>query len=81
MVKEHSANYHPTRLRFTSRIHPSDILEIPLVLYYFPEFLLDFLSNLYIPPLLRIKFEVLKLLENIFVRQQVESKLFYSCLP
>ena len=79
MVKEHSANYHPTRLYLKDT--SSDSLEIPLVLYLFPEFLLDFLSNLYIPPLLRIKFEVLKLLENIFVRQQVESRLFYSCLP
>ena len=46
-----------------------------------PESFLNFLLKLYIPPWLRksFKFIVLRLLENTFVSQKIESVHFYSC--
>ena len=50
-------------------------------LYLSPYFLLNFLSNLYIPPWLRkfFKFMVFKFLENTLASQNIDSRHFYSC--
>ena len=78
MANKHTVNYHPSPSEFTSKN-----LFLPLTFLWTPkgsippEFLLDFFSNLYIPPWLQkgFKFMVLRLLENTF-----ESKeSVYSC--
>ena len=55
----------------------------PLKLYLFLEYLLNFHSNLYIPPWLWkiFKFMVFRLLEKTFVGQKIWSSHFYSCQP
>ena len=52
-----------------------------LGLFLCPENLLNFFSNLYIPPCLRIilKLMVVRLLENAFVSQKIESIPYYLC--
>ena len=52
-----------------------------LELYLFPNCLLNFHSNLYIPPQMRkmLKFIVFRLLESVFAKQKIESRHFHSC--
>ena len=78
MVNEHTVDYHPSPSELTSRIYPLIFLWTPegfIPLEYF----LNFFSNLYIPPWLgkSFKFMVLRLMENAFVTQNIESVHFY----
>ena len=78
MVNEHTVDYHPSPSELTSRIYPLIFLWTPegfIPLEYF----LNFFSNLYIPPWLgkSFKFMVLRLMENTFVTQNIESVHFY----
>ena len=79
MVNEHTADYHPSPSELTSRIHPLIFLRTPKGFIFSPEYFLNFFSNLYITPWLRknFKFMVLRLLENAFVSQKIESVHFY----
>ena len=80
MVNEHIFDYHPSPSELTSRIHPLIFLWTPKE-FISPEYLLNFFSNLYIPPWLRksFKFIVLSLLEKTFASQKIESVHFCSC--
>ena len=80
MVKEHAVNYHPSPSESTSRIHLIFLLT-PKGFIFSPEYFLIFFSNLYIAPWLQkiFKFMVLRLLENAFVSQKIESVHFYLC--
>ena len=73
IVNEHTVDYHPSPSELTSRIHPLTFLWAPKE-FISPEYFLNFFSNLYIPPWLRksLKFILLRLLENTFVRQKIE---------
>ena len=79
MVNKHTVDYHPSPSELTSRIHPLIFLWT-LKKFLSPEYFLNFFSNLYIPPWLRksFKFMVLRLLENTFVSEKLESVYFYS---
>ena len=73
---------HPSPSEFTSRTHPLIFLWIPKGLIS-PEYFLIFFSNLRIPPIFQpwkrcFKLMVLRLLENTFVSQRLESVHFYS---
>ena len=61
-----SVDYHPCPSRLASRIHPFIFYINSLWLYLSPEFLLNFLSNMYIPPCVgkSSKFMVFIFLEN-----------------
>ena len=78
MVNEYTVNYHPSPSEFTSRIHPLIFLWTPKG-FVFPEYFLNFFSNLYTPPWLLQSFKcmVLRLLENTFVSHKIESVYFY----
>ena len=80
MANEHTVHYHPSSSEITSRIHPLIFLWTPKG-FTSPEYLLNFFSNMYIPRWFQELFKsmVLKLLENTFVRQKIESVHFYSC--
>ena len=79
MANEHTVDYHPSPSEFTSRIHSGLFLWTPKG-FISPEYFLNFLSNLYIPPWLQksFKFMVLRLLENTFVSQKIESVYSWS---
>ena len=71
MLNEHTVDYHPSPSELTSRIHPLIFLWTPKE-FSSLKYILNFFSNLYIPPWLRksFKFTVLILLENTFVSQK-----------
>ena len=79
MVNKHTVIYHPSPSELTSRVHPLIFLWT-LKVFIPPDYFLNFFSNLYIAPWLRksFKFMVLRLLENTFVSQKIESVYFYS---
>ena len=76
MVNEHSVNYNLFPSRFTSRIYPLKSQKPPQSFISLQNFCQDFIShslgNIF-------KFVVLRLLEYVFVCQQVESRVFQSC--
>ena len=74
MVNKHTVDYHPSPSEFTSRIHLLIFLWTPKG-FISPEHCWNFFSNLYIPSWLQkiFKFMVLRLLENTFVSQKIES--------
>ena len=80
MVNEHTVHYHNSPSELTSRMHPLMFLWTPKG-FISPECFLNFFSNLFIPPWLQknFKFMGLRLLENTFVSQKIESVRFYSC--
>ena len=67
MINEHCLNFHPTSSGFTSRVYPCQSYKPPLMLYLFPEVLLNALPNLYFSPWLGNIFKsvVLRLLGNV----------------
>ena len=77
MVNEHTGDYHTSLSELTSRIHLLIFLRIPNGFIFSPECFLNFFSNLYFAPC--FKFMVLRLLENAFVSQKVESVHFDLC--
>ena len=82
MVNKHTVDYQPSPLQLISRIHPLIFLWTPTPKGFIsPESFLNFFLNLYIPPWLwkSFKFIMLRLLENTFVSQKIESVHFYSC--
>ena len=74
MVNKHTVDYHPSPSEFTSRINLLIFLWTPKG-FISPEHFWNFFSNLYIPSWLQksFKFMVLRLLENTFVSQKIES--------
>ena len=78
-LNEHMVDYHPSPSEFTSRIHHLIFLWTPKG-FISLEYFLIFFPNLYIPPWLKkcFKFMVLRLLENTFLSQRIESVHFYS---
>ena len=72
-------DYHPSPTEFTSRIHPLIFLWTPKG-FISPECFLNYFPNLYISPWLQIcfKFMMLRLMENKFLRQKIESVHFSS---
>ena len=80
MVNKHTVDYHPSPLELTSKIHTLIFL-LTCKWFVSPEYFLNFFSSLFIPPWLlkSFNFIVLKLLENTFVSQKIESVHFYSC--
>ena len=81
MVKN-TLDHNPISSQLISRMHPLIFLWTPKG-FISSESSLNFFLNLYIPPWLRKSFIfiVLRLLENIFVSQKIESVHFYSCSP
>ena len=80
MLNEHAVDYHPSPSEFTSRIHPLIFLCTP------KGFILQNISWFFSQTSLShhdwkkcFKFMVLRLLENTFVSQRIESVHFYSC--
>ena len=85
LAKEHSVVYHISPLELTSRRHLLIFLWTPKG-FISAEYFLNFFSNWYIPIRLwkKIKFVVLRLLENTFVSQKKKKKLiciFLLMLP
>ena len=80
IVNKHTVDYHPSSSEFTSRIHPLIFLWTLKGFIFSPECFLNFFSNLYFVPWQwkSFKFMVLRLLENAFVSQKVESFLLMS---
>ena len=80
IINEHSADYETSPSELTSDTW-SHISIDSLEFYLSQEFLLDFLSNLNIPPWLGKIFKLMlfRLLENAFASQTFESIHFYSC--
>ena len=80
MVNEHTMDYHSRPSGLNSRIHPLIFLWFPQGFYLSPDFLLNFLSNLNIPPWLakNLKFMVLRLLENALVSQKTKFILTHA---
>ena len=80
MVNNYNVNYHLRPSELTSSIHPLLFLWTPKE-FISPEYFLNFFSNLYILPWLwkSFNFMALRLLENTFVSQKIESVHFYSC--
>ena len=80
MVNEHTMDYHPRPSELNSRIHPLIFLWFPQGFYLSPDFLLNFFSNLNIPPWLakNLKFMVLRLLENALVSQKTKFILTHA---
>ena len=80
MVNKHTVNYHPSLSELTSRIH---CLIFPWVPEGFtaPKYFLNFFSNLYISLWFQksFKFIMLRLLEDTFLSQKIESVHFCSC--
>ena len=75
-------HYSPSWSFKTNLINKSFHISLDsLELYLFPNCLLNFHSNLYIPPQMRkmLKFIVFRLLENVFAKQKIESRQFHSC--
>ena len=80
MVNKDNGDYHPGLSGVTSTIHTLRFLYPLREFYPSPEYLLDFLSNLYLARLKKIsKFVMFRLLENTFACQKIESNHFYSC--
>ena len=77
MIEEHTVDYQPSPSELTSRRHPLISSWSPKE-FISPEHLLNFFSNLYIPPWLQksFKFMVIRLLENTIVGQKIESANF-----
>ena len=77
MIEEHTVDYHPSPSELTSRIHPLIYSWSPKK-FFSPEHLLNFFSNLYIPPWLQksFKFMVVRLLGNTIVGRKIESANF-----
>ena len=80
MVNEQIVDYHPSLSELTSRIHHLMFLWTPKGFIFSPEYFLNLLSNLYTAVAESFKFIGLRLLENAFVSQKIESFYFYSCL-
>ena len=80
-INEHTVNYHPSPSSLTSRIHHLIFLWIPKGFIFAEYFLNFFFKPVYLSPWLMksFKFTVLRLLENTFVSQKIESGHFYSC--
>ena len=80
IVNKHTVDYHPSPSQLVSRVH-SLIFLWTLKGFISSESFFNFFMDLYIPLYLRksFKFIVLRLLENIFVSQKIESVHFYSC--
>ena len=80
MINWHTVNYHPSPSTLTSRVHLLIFLWTPKG-FISPEYFLNFFSNVYIAPWLQKSFifMVLRLLENTFVSQKIESVYFCSC--
>ena len=76
LAKEHSVVYHISPLELTSRRHLLIFLWTPKG-FISAEYFLNFFSNWYIPMRLwkKIKFMVLRLLENTFVSQKKKKKI------
>ena len=60
MAKEHTVNYDPSPSEFISRTHRLIFLWTPKG-FIFPEFFMNFFSNLYIPPWLQKSFKFMVL--------------------
>ena len=80
-INEHTVDYHPSPSSLTSRIHHLIFLWTPKGFISPEYFLIFFFKPVYLSPwLMKIfKFKVLRLLENTFVSQKIESVHFYSC--
>ena len=83
MVNEHTVDYHPSPSELTSRIHPLVFLWTTKGFIFSPQYFLNLIWNLYIAPWLRksFKFTVLRLLENTFVSQKIESLFIFTYVP
>ena len=80
-INKHTVDYHPSPSSLTSRIHHLIFLWTPKG-FISPEYSLNFFFKpVYLSPWLMKSFEftVLRLLENTFVSQKIESVHFYSC--
>lgn len=76
-------DYHPSSLRLISRVHLFIINSMDsLLVYICPEYLYNFFSRLYILSWLgnSFKFLVLRLLQDSFMSQKIETIRFSSCL-
>ena len=79
MENKHTLDYRSSPSELTSRIQRLIFLWTPKG-FISPEYFLNFFSNLYIPAWLpkTFKFMVLRLLENTFENQKIESVHFLS---
>ena len=79
VVNKHTLNYRSSPSELTSRIQRLIFLWTPKG-FISPEYFLNLFSNLYIPARLpkSFKFMVLRLLENTFENQKIESVHFLS---
>ena len=77
---KHSVDYNSSPSELTSRINPLIVFWTPKG-FISPEYLLIFFSDISLSSWLQktLKFIVLRLLENGFVSQIIESVHFYSC--
>ena len=80
MVSQHIVGYQPHFFRIHLKDFWCHISVNSLGLYLSPEYFLNFLPNLYIPPLLWkfFKFILFRLLKNAFGSQKIESRHFFS---
>ena len=80
MVNEHIVDYYPSPSELTSRILRSHISLDSQRVYLLRIFLQFFLKPVYPIRLWKnFKFLMLRLLENTFVNQKIESVHLYSC--
>ena len=81
IVNKHTLDNHPSPSELALWIHPLIFLRTSEG-FISPEYFLNFFQNLYIIAWLQksFKFMLLRLLENTFLNQKIETVHFYSCL-
>ena len=82
IVNEHNVDYHPERLGLTWRMHPLIAYDLLRAFSVPPEYLLNFILNLYIPQWFGNLFKsmVFRLFGDAFVSQKREFIHFRSSL-